>query len=637
LLYVSAAHPFDPEGMLGFVQRWASTHGTGATEVFALVDQSAAGSVGENPAWVGSMLCRIKQGSVLPIRLLPDMPGEATTNMGDPSMVADLVRLGLSTRPERRLALIVMGHGNGCQGLCADVTGEPVRGGAHNTRALGFRDLRTGIRRGLGTRRRALDLLILASCTSGCIEGMYDLHGCAQWCVASECLTRMNGLDVESLIGAFDRSASLTAEEVARTVVLTHRFHPECDSKLVPAPEWEHTVALLDLQAVPNCVHALRRLADACMLALRADEVGARRELRRAWRSSCSVVCRKPRGDADLCSYADAGHCCMRDLRMFAEALTSSTHPAVQGAAARLLDAHARVVLLQRSCPDTWCYGRRHGGLSIFSGCNPRQIRKYSDVGHIGRTGWDALLLACFESGCAGDGDPLHPRCVSPPETEVMSDGQIRVTAQLHADCARLSPRAALVVRTPDTRALLLRVPVHLSPSDVENRTLTTVWDGRVPVVAVDRVKMPIPTSLSTPDPHLAAADSGTGHLNWGRGNLPVRTVEVLLELRVVNGGGPPQLGTLINVSTDSWGLGVTQVQQGDVLEPSADVAAWWRQVQDLDPLVPISLVVPKGGISVRWDRLRPGTQVVLAIEFENDDGEEVVFRPESVMVPPGE
>jgi hypothetical protein len=640
MLYVSAAHANAAVELLKIIEQCGEVGTTPQIEVLALIDQDAAGAVCGTPPWRGAVLARVhrRRLEVLDTRL--DGPA-SFTNMGDPATLASLIRVGVARGAGRRLVLVTMGHGNGCEGICIDQTGRLGEEDQPAPTTLSYSDLCRGIALGLGRSRRAIDLLVLGNCTAGCLEAAVPLHGYCHRLIAAEGLISEDALDGASLLQRLNRRPSIATDDLARLIVSEAIFPPLKAEQCLTPHEQDQSLALIDVQAVPNLRHELRRLVETIQDDLRGSgHVGS--AARAAIERACRVHCTECVPKLQSCTgYAGAGACCMRDLGLITRELRRTGTPTVDRAAARVEDALDRCVLSVRSRPRPWCESGEHMGLSIFVTCRHDDLDTYESFGHLTGTGWAQLLRSLYPEGCPPPiDDPGPSPCLGPVSVVVSASDRLELTTPL-GPCPHPLLAAWFVVETQGSTepSRLLSEPIWRGDQEAQPQNLNAVWrwtayypsDALAGVpVAVEGVR----SSEERAGEWRARVRAGLS-ATWGKRGSRARWSDVVLDASIDPTGGMVDLQRFATLpGRRGGGVATGRLRPGLYVGAPEAIFDWMDTELDGGAPPEPRAQVSTAGFSIQPHRLPPGLPVRVGIRIQTSRGYEERFAAGGERVP---
>ena len=134
-------------------------------------------------------------------------------SMGDAGTLGGFLRYGISAAPAKRYMLVLWDHGGGpVFGLCNDEN--------HNDDSLSLAELKTGLQNGLNGRK--LDIIAFDCCLMNCLDLCYDLHGIADYVVASQELVSGTGFDYDAWMRPVAANPAMASADIADSVAQTY-------------------------------------------------------------------------------------------------------------------------------------------------------------------------------------------------------------------------------------------------------------------------------------------------------------------------------------------------------------------------------------------------------------------------------
>lgn len=216
-------------------------------EVIVLLDR-AKGYADNEGNWTGARVLRIQPGGK-PETLLRDL-GEIDT--GDASTLGSFLTGAFRTFPARHHAAIIWDHGGGWSGIVVD---EDVPGHPGKTNMLNLADVRVGLRTAiLHATHRPLDIVAFDACLMAQLEVALQIHGCADYMIASQAVEPGDGYPYRDMLPLFARAGS-TPRQIA--IDMTEVF-----GKSYTSTQREGTtVSAIDLAQAPAVAEALDSFA----------------------------------------------------------------------------------------------------------------------------------------------------------------------------------------------------------------------------------------------------------------------------------------------------------------------------------------------------------------------------------------
>ncbi len=170
-------------------------------------------------------------------------------NMGDPSVLADFLRWGLTNYPANRTALVVWDHGVGWSGIAEDDTDNDQ---------LTLDELERGLAAGIQDKEGfKFDMVGFDACLMGQLDVYQTLAPYAQAAAASEELTPAAGWPYTQWLNQLSENPKSNGKDAARlaTESFINYYSTEAPTDFV-------TMAAIDLDAISNVSEALNRLTD---------------------------------------------------------------------------------------------------------------------------------------------------------------------------------------------------------------------------------------------------------------------------------------------------------------------------------------------------------------------------------------
>jgi hypothetical protein len=362
LLFVAADNDLEPIAV-ETLNAVAAAVTTNRAHVIAFVDRydGKGGAVGSLPSWTGGQFLRFRPGAV---QFLAGGPGDdPEADTGSPEVLASVLARVQAYAPSDRLCLVISGHGDGHLGIASDAhrAADPARASAFRPRApdLTFPELALA----LSDRAHAVgpvDLLVLDTCQSACLDGLVELGPWARRVAAAQERVGTNSVDLAALVRAAQADPAPDLDALGDLVVRSYGGALDA-----PGPSAIGAFALFDMARVPQVLEGLSRLGRALPETLGRDDPAV-------WQSTCAAALSSPRTWANLSAREPddsasrlglpATFASARDARRFLDALASHPNAEVRAAAAEASKAVAALVTRTKVPPATpWL-----GGVSLY-------------------------------------------------------------------------------------------------------------------------------------------------------------------------------------------------------------------------------------------------------------------------------
>ena len=464
LLYVSA-DDFDSSAYVDAVSDIAWAARGKSVVIYALIDQYADNPVSllDQTAWTGTKLFRVEAPNLVPLPIqLPTGTDEA--NMGDPNTLAEFLRRTLRLCQSPYVSLWMMGHGMAANGVCEDACA-----GGGGADLLDPQELRDALLVGTSERSRQLDLVVLSSCHSGCLELLTAVAPACRHLVASEAYTCMrSGIDARSALGTMRGPNPPSPALFARELVATYRMQAECGCDNATMGQ---SIEYYDLCSLGRLVAAWDRMSRE--LGNRVQDEAARRAMVKVVERSRRIKCCLIDGPLDCKGRRE--DCCHRDMGALAESLLMGSSRADRQLRQEVADGLDGLVRASRQC-----WGPSDSsqvGLSTYVPCKAKVIDALAALLGESLAPWSALLSALYTSGCDVDPQPSVRVQRTPP-------GGPPLPIEAHAMLApgmRPPRKAWMRIRGPagsTSPGVLVDLPIDLSTALVGNM-IKARWDGR--------------------------------------------------------------------------------------------------------------------------------------------------------------
>jgi hypothetical protein len=172
------------------------------------------------------------------------IPSSDEVNTGSPATLRDFIVYSSSTYPADNLVLVMWGHGAGWRGLCPD-----------GLDLLTLPELRSALLMSSEAIGRAIDLVVLDTCSGATLELAYEIEGLSDLLVASEVLVPSTGLPYMQIIDTIAWDPSQSTRDFAESLV--ERYIGWSSN----VTTYSTSMGVFDLEKVDGVVESLDRLS----------------------------------------------------------------------------------------------------------------------------------------------------------------------------------------------------------------------------------------------------------------------------------------------------------------------------------------------------------------------------------------
>lgn len=605
------------------MEELAGVQWTESVRLVAMVDQyadSAQPILGE-PAQCGGMVYLSEAGLLRSKACLVGDPtpsgGPRDPNLGSPSYVELLLRLGRQWAPAKNVCLWIEGHGEGWVGVCHDASHE---GTADNV--LSFPELAQVLAQAPAPPGEpSVDLLVLDTCTSACAEMLTRIGPHVPWIVATEGFVDIEGLQQNTVLGELVAQPAMTPEQLGRRLVQTYQDPTAtvCDGN--------RDYGVMSLLRTADCNTWKERAKDLLDIATGMWSVAPATyelDVRDACALSQGISCEQMPLACHL--IGDEVGCCMHDVRDAAELISGIADPTLAQAAVDMSNACGQIVRCRSAGADADLLN----GFSFFYPCHLPDINPYQVEPMAQATGWGPFLLRQAGDGCAEE-----PAQYVGPVSVSQESGAWRVTAPL-----ALAPEAVeaayLMICLPESRQPVYVQAISVGPLTKESG-FSVQWDGRV--LCAGDAEGGIPLAHAAPvsgrsSPKVVT----TSELLWRREQTGaersvragiVYTSEVAgLEGRVLN---------LQSTGREGLGVFLWPWRVGDRLrlDPASELAQWWRAASGVSKDTDISTPVTSVPLPCAARYLHSAVPAVAALRIKpKGKAAHTFYAPEALPTP---